>query len=126
MDIVTYYRHLHESERFEATRRMIQQMADVLRARGVRFLLAIAPEIYGIPGWKRYPYRDVHARLAALASPGLEVVDPLERLAAAGRRPREYWVSAGDPHKNEEANRIVAAVLAEAVRGPYLRRPRPN
>jgi hypothetical protein len=117
MDIVDYYHYLHQSDHFDTTRRLILEMAALLEQRGVRFLLVIAPEVYGIPGFKRYPYRDVHARLAALASPNLTVVDPLDRLAAAGKRPRQYWVSAGDPHKNEDANRIIAAAVAEVVLG---------
>jgi hypothetical protein len=81
-------------------------------------VLVIAPEVYGIQGFKRYPYRDINERLARLASADLEVVDPLERFVAAGVRPRRYWVSAGDPHKNEDANRIVAAAVAEALAKP--------
>jgi hypothetical protein len=115
LSVVDYYHHLHEPDRFEATRRLILRMAELLRTSGTRFVLVIAPEVYGIPGFKRYPYRDIHARLAQLASPGLEVVDPLDRLAAERQRPRRYWVSAGDPHKNEEANRIIAGVVAEAL-----------
>jgi hypothetical protein len=116
MDIVSYYQHLHASERFDTTRRLLLEMADVLRERGVRFMLVIAPEIYAVPGFgKRYPYRDIHDRLARLASPALQVVDPLDRLAAAGRRPRQFWVGEGDPHKNEDANRLIAAAVAEAV-----------
>jgi hypothetical protein len=119
MDIASYYRHLHEPERFEVTRRLIQEMADALGERGVRFVLVIAPEIYDVPGFnKRYPYREIHQRLAALASPGLEVVDPLDRLAAAGQRPRRFWVNEGDPHKNEQANRIIAGAVAEALLRP--------
>lgn len=115
MSIVDYYHSLHEPDRFEATRSLILRMAALLRKRGTRFVLVIAPEVYGIPGFKRYPYRDIHARLAQLRSPGLEVVDPLDRLAAGRQRPRRYWVGAGDPHKNEEANRIIAGVVAEAL-----------
>lgn len=118
MDIVSYYHHLHDEERFEVTRRLLLEMAETLRGRGVRFVLVIAPEIYDVPGFnKRYPYRRIHERLAGLARPGLEVVDPLDRLAAAGKRPRQFWVNDGDPHKNEEANRIIAGVLADALRG---------
>jgi lysophospholipase L1-like esterase len=117
MDIVDYYHYLYDSDYFATTRRLVLDMAAVLKKEGVRFVLVIAPEIYGIPGFKRYPYRDVHARLLALASPELVVVDPLDRLAAAGKRPRDYWVSAGDPHKNAEANRIIAGAVAEALLG---------
>jgi hypothetical protein len=115
MTIVDYYHYLYESDYYETTRKLILEMATVLRERGVRFVLVIAPEVYGIGGFKRYPYRDIHARLARLASPELEVVDPLDRLAASGKRPHRYWVNDGDPHKNEEANRIIAAVVAEAL-----------
>ena len=112
MTQVDYYHHLYESDYFETTRRLILEIAAILRERGVRFVLVIAPEVYGIGGFKRYPYRDIHARLARLASPELEVVD---RLSANGKRPHRYWVNAGDPHKNEEANRIIAVVVAEAL-----------
>ena len=115
MTIVDYYHHLYESDYYETTRKLILEMAAVLRERGVRFVLVIAPEVYGIGGFKRYPYRDIHVRLARLASPELEVVDPLDRLAAAGKRPHRYWVNDGDPHKNEDANRIIAAEVAEAL-----------
>ena len=123
MTIVDYYQHLHSSEYFETVKNMLREMAAVLDRRGVRFILVVAPEIYEVRGFKRYPYRDVHARLRSLAARGLEVVDPLDRLAANGKRPREYWVSKGDPHKNEEANRIIAAAVAEAVVRPEAIRP---
>jgi hypothetical protein len=97
-------------------------MAETLHGRGVRFVLVIAPEVYDVPGFnKRYPYREIHQRLARLAGPGLEVVDPLDRLAAAGKRPRQFWVSESDPHKNEEANRIIAGAIAEALAGSSRR-----
>ena len=117
MDIASYYRHLHDGERFDIQRRLIGEIADVLQDHGIRFVLAIAPEIYDIPGFnKRYPYHAIHEKLAALAAPGrLEVVDPLDRLAAARKRPRQFWVSDWDPHKNEEANRLIAASIAEAL-----------
>jgi hypothetical protein len=115
LSIVDYYHSLHEGDRFEATSRLILRMAELLQKGGMRFVLAIAPEVYGIPGFRRYPYRDIHARLAGLASANLQVVDPLDRLAVDRQRPRRYWVSADDPHKNEEANRIIAGVLAEAL-----------
>jgi lysophospholipase L1-like esterase len=115
MSTVDYYHYLHDSDYFETTRKLILEMAALLRRRGVRFVLVIAPEVYGIRGFKRYPYRDIHERLARLGSPDLEVVDPLDRLGAEGKRPRRYWVSPDDPHKNEDANRIIAAVVTEAL-----------
>ena len=122
MTIVDFYQYLHGSEYFEATRRMILEMAGLLRGRGTRFVMVVAPEIYGPFGFKRYPYRDIHARLRGLATDGLEVVDPLDRLAARGKPPRAYWVDEGDPHKNGEANQVIAAAVAEVItRGEPVR-----
>jgi lysophospholipase L1-like esterase len=115
MNIVDFYRYLHRSEYFAATRRMILEMARLLRARGTRFVMVVAPEIYGPFGFKRYPYHDIHARLRGLAADGVVVVDPLDRLAARGKPPRAYWVNEGDPHKNGEANRVIAAAVAEVI-----------
>lgn len=115
--IAPYYKALHHSSYGEASRQLIRTMGHWLHRRGIHLLLVIAPEICGYDDFSSYPYREVHADLAALASEEITVIDPLEDLAQLGKKPRSLWVTRTDPHKNAEATRAIARRVAEVVRG---------
>jgi hypothetical protein len=112
-NIVEYYNALHSSIYFEAVRKIIAEMGDYLAARQIQFYVLIAPEIYDVKNFREaYPYHAIHQKLAALASSHVIVVDPLPQFASRFDDPKKLWVTPFDPHKNKEANRVLAEVLA--------------
>lgn len=114
---VSYYLGLHDSVYFEATRAILREMSRSLAERGIPMMLLIAPEIFEVADFgDRYPYAAVHRKLAALASADLVVVDPLPALHERFPDPRRLWVSDFDPHKNGDANAVIADVLARRIR----------
>ena len=62
-EIVDYYRALHESEYFEATKALIREMGRELERRGIELIVVIAPEIIGYVSFDAYPYEEIHAEL---------------------------------------------------------------
>ena len=117
-DKAELYLSLYASDAFDGVRERIRSMADFLSERDVRFLLVIAPEVKYYEDYPDYPFHDIHEKLHALASPGIEVVDPLDALAASGRSPLEFWVTPTDNHSNGEANAIIAGVIAQQLLAP--------
>ncbi len=104
------------------------------RERGVPFVVAIFP-LFGNPLDERYPFPEVHARVAqAAADAGAKVVDLLP--AYRGLRWDILVVDgADDEHPNEIAHRIAANVLLHALdevvpwttpRGPDETAPLPS
>ncbi len=112
------YKKLHHSEYFDIVKDQLDSMGASLHGRNIRFILVIAPEVIGFENWGKYPYKNIHEQLQALSGPGLEVFDPLGYLAASGYRPREFWVTKNDCHKNAKANEIIGAALAKYILGP--------
>lgn len=107
-------------------RRRVRRLADEVEAANARFVVAVAPEIFGLERREELvdtPYRAFHRALASLAEDGLAVMDPLPALAACAERPRELWATATDHHKNGRANRCIAEFLAAsgafAPRAPH-------
>jgi lysophospholipase L1-like esterase len=113
--LIDYFLRLHESEYFETTKLLIKRMAQLARKQHCRFILVIAPELYGIDDFKNYPYHRIHRKLKELASSDIEVVDPLPELMAVGKRPGDFWVTDDDCHKNAEANAVIAAAVLQAT-----------
>jgi hypothetical protein len=113
--IVGFHTQLMRSEYFAVSREAIGRMADELEDRGIRFIVAIAPEVLGFSSFRDYPYHELHALLGDLASARIEVVDPLDRLAVLSDDPTALWVTPGDCHKNARANRAVAEAIAERI-----------
>jgi hypothetical protein len=113
--LVAFYQRLHSSEYFVATQSLILEMGKYLKQRGIRFILVIDPEVIGFEDWGDYPYRNIHEQLCALASNGIEVVDPLEHISSQGHVPKDYWVTAYDCHKNPKANDLIGHCLAKHI-----------
>lgn len=114
--MVEFYLDLHSSSYFDTTQSLIRQMARKSRQNGCRFVLVIAPELYGIDDFKNYPYETIHRKLRGLASSDIEVVDPLPDLVALGKKPGELWVTDYDCHKNEEATAAIARAIVRGLR----------
>lgn len=97
-----------------AGRRALRAMGGMCREQGVPFVVVIFP-LFGNPLDQRYPFADVHAKVAqAAAEAGAKVVDllPLYR----GLRWELLVVDgANDEHPNEIAHRIAAQAIARAV-----------
>jgi hypothetical protein len=97
-----------------AARQALKKMGALWRERGVPMVVAIFP-LFGNPMDDRYPFPEIHAKVAEAASEaGAKVVDLLP--AYRGLR-WELLVVNGvdDEHPNEIAHRIAAGVLLHAL-----------
>lgn len=97
-----------------AARRALKQMGALSRERGVPVVVAIFP-LFGNPLDERYPFSEVHAKVAqAAAEAGAKVVDLLP--AYRGLR-WDLLVVDGvdDEHPNEIAHRIAASAILHAL-----------
>ena len=97
-----------------AGRSALKTMGALCRERGVPLMVAVFP-LLGNPFDERYPFADVHARIAqAAADAGARVVDLLPMFR--GLRWELLVVDgANDEHPNEIAHRIAARVLLRAL-----------
>ena len=97
-----------------AARRALKAMGGMCRERGVPLVVAIFP-LLANPLDERYPFADVHAKVAqAAGEAGAKVVDLLP--AFRGLDGRLLVVDgADDEHPNEIAHRIAARAIAQAV-----------
>jgi lysophospholipase L1-like esterase len=83
---------------------------------GVPLFVAIFPELVDLD--ERYPYRAIHEQIArACAELGIGCIDVLP--AWLGRDAPDLWVHPSDHHPNEEAHRLAAERILEAIR-PHL------
>jgi hypothetical protein len=112
---VSGYLSMYEADApgWVAGRAALERMGGLCRARGVPFVVAIFP-LFGNPLDERYPFAEIHAKVADAASrAGARVID----LLPAYRRLRwDLLVVDGvdDEHPNEIAHRIAAnAILRE-------------
>ena len=97
-----------------AARAALRHMGGLARERGVPFVVVIFP-LFGNPLDERYPFAEIHAKVApAAAEAGAKVVDLLP--AYRGLR-WELLVVDGvnDEHPNEIAHRIAANVILHAL-----------
>ena len=97
-----------------AARRALKAMGGMCRERGVPLVVAIFP-LFGNPLDERYPFADVHAKVAqAAAEAGAQVVDLLP--AYRGLDGTLLVVDgADDEHPNEIAHRIAAQELLRTL-----------
>lgn len=96
-----------------AARQALKSMGALCRDRGIPFLVAIFP-LLGNPLDERYPFAEIHAKIArAAGDAGAKVVDLLP--AYRGLNPELLTVDGPrDEHPNEIAHRIAARVLLRA------------
>jgi hypothetical protein len=97
-----------------AARAALRHMGGLTRERGVPFVVAVFP-LFGNPLDERYPFTEIHAKVAqAAAEAGAKVVDLLP--AYRGLRWELLVVDgANDEHPNEIAHRIAANTLLHAL-----------
>jgi hypothetical protein len=113
---VSGYRSMYADDApgWRAAREALRVMGSLCRSRGVPFVVAIFP-LFGNPLDGRYPFTELHARVAqAAAEAGAKVADLLP--AYRGLR-WELLVVDGvdDEHPNEIAHRIAANVILHAL-----------
>jgi hypothetical protein len=97
-----------------AARRALKEMGALSRERGVPLVVAIFP-LFGNPLDERYPFADIHAKVAqAAAEAGAKVVDLLP--VYRGLR-WDILVVDGvdDEHPNEIAHRLAASAILHAL-----------
>ncbi len=86
----------------------IARLAAYCREHGIRLIMSNIPELREL---KDYPFKDVQAKLEALASAnGIEYVDLLPAVQAED--PKSLWVTVPDPHPNKLAQELLAERLA--------------
>lgn len=113
---IAYHRRLYQDSDpgWQQARRSLKAIGALCRERGVPWIVAVFP-LFGNPIDERYPFAEVHARVAqAAAESGARVVDLLP--SYRGLRPEVLVVNGPlDEHPNEIAHRIAAGVLLRAL-----------
>jgi hypothetical protein len=97
-----------------AARAALRRMGGLCRERGVPFVVVIFP-LFGNPLDERYPFPEIHAKVAqAAAEAGAKVIDLLP--AYRGLRWEVLVVNGvDDEHPNEIAHRIAANVILHSL-----------
>jgi len=122
----TGYRSMYADDYkgWAAARRALAAMGGMCRAHGVPFVVVIFP-LFANPLDARYPFADLHAKVAqAAGDAGAKVVDLLPRYASVDWR-LLVVDGANDEHPNEIAHRIAAQAIARAVDEVVARPPAP-
>jgi len=109
---------------WQAAQQALRAMGGMCRARGVPLVVAIFP-LFGNPLDERYPFGELHEKVAmAAAAGGAHVVDLLPRYR--GLRWDLLAVDgANDEHPNEIAHRIAAQALVRTIDEVAPRAPGP-
>jgi len=109
---------------WQAAQQALRAMGGMCRARGVPLVVAIFP-LFGNPLDERYPFGELHEKVAmAAAAGGAHVVDLLPRYR--GLRWDLLAVDgANDEHPNEIAHRIAARALVRTIDEVAPRAPGP-
>lgn len=123
--LVDYYRALHADDYlgWRQAREAFARLGEISRERRIPVLVAIFP-LLDFPLGERYPFADLHAKVAALASErGLASIDLLPVLAPhAG--PELLLVPGVDPHPSVAAHRLAGeAIASEIARQGWLEPP---
>ena len=105
-------------------RRALSTMGGLCRAHGVPFVVVIFP-LYANPLDERYPFAELHAKVAqAAGEAGAKVVDLLPHYRTVDWR-LLVVNGAADEHPNEIAHRIAAQAIARAMDEIVPRPPAP-
>ena len=113
---IAYHLRLYDDSDpgWQEARRSLKTIGALCRERGVPWIVAVFP-MFGDPLDERYPFSDVHAKVAQAATEsGARAVDLLP--AYRGLRSEVLVVNGAlDEHPNEIAHRIAAGVLLRAL-----------
>lgn len=111
-----YYRGLYRPDNpgWQACVQALEELSRLARDQAIALRLVLIPELHA-PG-AAYPFRDIHAAVAAVASrqgiPVLDLADAFDDVA-----PHTLWVSPGDAHPNATAHRIIAHAIFDEMTG---------
>ena len=112
-----YYAGLYEHNRpgLQAAKKALGNLDRLTKQDGAALLVAILPELHQING--SYPFIEQHQKMEAVLNsaqvPVIELIDGLR-----GHGPENgLWVTPEDPHPNRKANSLIAAQLADWIRG---------
>lgn len=109
-----YIRYLHAvgHANWQSVVDAFERTRDVVADRKIPVIVLIFPR-QTIQDWSEYPYRDLHAQVAAAArAAGLDVIDLLEPFVR--HEPGRLRVASHDPHPSPLAHRLAAeAILAK-------------
>lgn len=109
---VPFYQDLYRGEKWERFKPTLSRFADEARSRGIELIPVILPETRSL---QAYPFHEFHAALkGAFAEKGIAVIDTLD--AFLGKAPEEVMVAKDDPHPNEAAHQIIAALVTEQMK----------
>lgn len=105
---------------WRTTQDHVEAMHDTMRERGGDFHVFVLPLFIGLEN--DYPFEAVHQTVTdAYRARGVAVHDTLP--AFRGQDTASLWVHPSDRHPNEVAHRIIAEVMAEALRPALVTRP---
>jgi lysophospholipase L1-like esterase len=92
----------------------MDRMRDIARAHVPHMLIAIFPAFPREHAWSEYPWRDLHARVAAAwKERGLDVLDLLPAFEHSGSEPRDLAVD--DEHPDPRGHEIAARAIADEL-----------
>lgn len=121
-----FERHPHEAERREEQIRRVLDVAEGLRAKGIPLVVAVVPakarivsdELGGLT-WPPHAAERLEVLTTALREAGVaapDLVAPLAEAEAAATGPDDHVFLRTDTHWSPKGSRIVAEVVAQAVR----------
>lgn len=111
-----FYRYLHAPDGPCWPRELeaFDRLRGVVRSRVPHTLIALFPSYPKDGEWDAYPYRDLHAQVAAaLAERGFDVLDLLPAFSASGHPPRELCVDT--EHPNPDGHALAARAIADEL-----------
>lgn len=115
-DTTEWYRGMYgppNRDGWERTRNDFRRMKDEAESRQARLMVAVWPLLVGLEG--RYPFREVHERLAASFErqkiPHQDLLDVL-----SGQESASLWAHPADRHPNRRANALAAGSMLAMVR----------
>jgi lysophospholipase L1-like esterase len=117
----SYFHYIHspQGECWPRVAKAFDDIRGMCASKKLPVVLVIFPMQTGkLPPWSSYPYKDIHAYVAAeAAARGFHVVDTLD--AVSKYEPKDIVISRDDSHLSPLGNRLVAE-QAEAVIRPLL------
>jgi lysophospholipase L1-like esterase len=104
-----YYRDLYAGEGWDACRRAFADLARLAAEHRFATLAVLFPDLHDV-GEERYPFRDIHARVVAVAHRhGIRTLDLLPTYAS--RPSRALVVARDDAHPNGHAHGLAAEAI---------------
>jgi lysophospholipase L1-like esterase len=114
-----YYRTLYTEQNpgWRACRTALEDLIERCRRQGIILRIVLLPELHFPNG--AYPFAGIHRLVASVAEQhGVATLDLQD--AFTGHDPKSLWVSPGDAHPNQKAQKIIATAIhgAMTAKGP--------